>query len=62
LKRRDDPAMTGVILLLSDTRHNRDLMRAQGEALRADLPLGSGVVVAALAEGRPPGGSGVALV
>jgi transcriptional regulator with XRE-family HTH domain len=61
LKRRDDPSISGVVLLLADTRHNRDLLREHGQALRADYPLAGAAMVAALAAGRDPRGSGVVL-
>jgi hypothetical protein len=60
-KRRDDASISGVVLLLADTRHNRMLMRDSGEALRADLPLPMAELLRALAGGRDPGGSGVVL-
>jgi len=62
LKRRDDPNITGVVLLLADTRHNRDLLREHGEALRTDFPVDGSRFLAALAAGRIPGGSGVVLL
>jgi hypothetical protein len=61
LKRRDDPGIASVILLLADTRHNRSLFRECGEAFRADLPLAATEIMAALKVGRDPGGSGVVL-
>jgi hypothetical protein len=61
-KRRDDPEIASVILLLADTRHNRALIKEHGEALAADLPLASNTVMAALAEGSRPGGSGIVVV
>ena len=61
LKRRDDPGIGAVVLLLADTRHNRELVRDHGDALQADLPLGSAALLA-LGEGRQPAGSGFVLV
>jgi transcriptional regulator with XRE-family HTH domain len=61
LKRRDDPSVSGVVLLLADTRHNRQLLREHGEALRADFPLEAHEVLRALSDGRDPGGSGIVL-
>jgi transcriptional regulator with XRE-family HTH domain len=61
-KRRDDPSVSGVVLLLADTRHNRYLMKEHAEAMRADLPLPSKSMLRALAEGRDPEDSGVVLV
>lgn len=62
LKRRDDPEITGVILLLAATRHNRALIKEYGPALRADLPQTGESVLGALAGGRNPAGSGIVLV
>jgi transcriptional regulator with XRE-family HTH domain len=61
-KLRDDPGVSGVVLLLADTRHNRSLMKEHGAALRTDLALPSEAILGALAEGRDPGGSGIVLV
>lgn len=60
-KRRDDLEVANVVLLLSDTRHNRELMKEHGQALRADLPLLGRAIIEALSQGRDPGGSGVVL-
>jgi transcriptional regulator with XRE-family HTH domain len=60
-KRRDDPSISAVVLLLADTRHNRGLMREHGEALRADLPEPGTELLRALVDGREPGGSGIVL-
>ncbi len=62
LKRRDDPGIEHVILLLSDTRHNRQLMRDHGEALRADFPGQARELLAALRAGEPLSESGVLLI
>ena len=62
LKRRDDPDVSAVVLLLADTRHNRALVREHGEALRADFPAPAGEILRALNEGRVPDGSGILLV
>jgi hypothetical protein len=61
VKLRDDGSVAGVVLLLSDTRYNRALVRDHGDALRADLPLTAAAVLAALVNGRSPGGSGIVL-
>src|SRR5271157_4979489 len=52
LKLRDDPGISGVVLLLANTRHNRNLMRESGDALRVDFPLPCEAVLRPLAEGR----------
>jgi transcriptional regulator with XRE-family HTH domain len=48
-----------LILLVSDTRWNREALRAHREALRALLPLDGRDVLRALASGRLPEASGV---
>ena len=60
-KRRDDQEIAAVVLLLAATRHNRSFIKEFGPALRADLPLDGKSVLAALREGRSPGGSGIVL-
>jgi transcriptional regulator with XRE-family HTH domain len=61
LKLRDDPD-GHVILLVSDTRSNRAALRSLGVGLRERLPLGTRVVLAALAAGQDPGGSGIVVM
>ena len=60
LKKRDDPGVSGVVLLLADTRHNRNLLRDHGKALRADFPTPSSALLRSLTEGTYPAGSGIA--
>lgn len=55
-----DREVSGVLLILADTRHNRSLLREHGQALRADLPLAE--ILQALAGGRHPAGGGIVLV
>jgi transcriptional regulator with XRE-family HTH domain len=62
LKRRDDPGISAVVLLLADTRHNRLVLREHGPALLVDFPVPGSAMTTALAEGRDPGGSGIVLV
>jgi hypothetical protein len=62
LKWRDDPRVAGVVLLLADTRRNRDLMREYGDALLIDYPVPGEELLADLAAGRRPRGSGVLLM
>jgi transcriptional regulator with XRE-family HTH domain len=62
LKRRDDREVSGVLLLLADTRNNRRLAREHGEDLRSDFPLPAREILTALADGRCPNGSGIALL
>jgi hypothetical protein len=61
LKERDG-AVDGVILLLSDTRHNRAIVRDHGDVLRAQFPLVGVAALAALREGRQPEGNAVILL
>lgn len=61
LKLRDDPE-GHLILLVSDTRANRAAIRSIGEGLRALAPLGTREILAALAAGRDPGGSGIVVL
>ncbi|MGD0122218.1 MAG: helix-turn-helix transcriptional regulator [Candidatus Limnocylindrales bacterium] len=61
LKRRDAPDISGVVLLLANTRYNRQLLREHGDSLRADFPIDGPNLLAALAAGHDPRGSGVVL-
>lgn len=58
LKRRD-ASVDHVILLVAETRSNRDALRAAGSSLAEDFPLPAARVLGALAAGRDPGGSGI---
>ena len=62
LKCRDDLSISHVVLLLADTRSNRNLVREHDDALGTDWPLGPPQLLAALAAGRNPGASGMVLV
>jgi hypothetical protein len=48
-----------VLLVVSDTRRNRDSVRAAGQAIREAFPVSSRRALAALAVGMYPGGSAV---
>lgn len=61
LKARDDPD-GHVILLLSDTRANRETLPSLRQGLKDLLPSGSREVLAALANGREPPGGGVLIL
>jgi hypothetical protein len=61
LKERDS-GVGAVILLLADTRHNRELVRAHDEALGADFPIPGKAALELLRAGRNPGGSSVVLL
>jgi transcriptional regulator with XRE-family HTH domain len=60
LKRRDDGA-DHVILLVSDTARNRRALASASSAF-ADLPLRTREILAALRDGRDPGGSGIVIL
>jgi len=60
LKARDDP-LGHVVLLVSDTRANREALRRLSDGLAADLPLGTRAVLRALRAGQDPGGSGIVI-
>jgi len=61
LKRRDG-GIDIVILVVADTRHNRLVLAAHRESLRAAFPLDGRAVLAALNEGRPPHSSGIIVI
>jgi transcriptional regulator with XRE-family HTH domain len=61
LKRRDS-GIEIVILLVADTKGNRATLAADREALRANFPLDSRQILAAIRSGRPPASSGVLLL
>ena len=58
LKIRDDP-VGHVVLLVSETLTNRQAMRLLKDGLRETLPLDAREMMASLAAGRDPGGSGI---
>lgn len=60
LKRRDG-AMDHVILLIADTRRNRDALVAAPAAFAA-FPLRTRQILGALGAGRDPGNSGIVLI
>jgi transcriptional regulator with XRE-family HTH domain len=57
LKKRDG-AVDRLILLVPDTRSNREAIRAAGASLAAAFPAGTRHVMSALAAGRDPGSDG----
>jgi transcriptional regulator with XRE-family HTH domain len=61
LKRRDSAGVQAVVLVLSNTRHNRLLMRDYAEVLEVDLPARTAEILEALSAGRPPR-SGIAML
>ncbi len=63
LKWRDGaPPGARLAVILADTPANRRALAAVRELLRDELPLDGRAVLAALRDGRDPGGNGVALV
>jgi transcriptional regulator with XRE-family HTH domain len=58
LKRRDDGAET-MILLVADTRHNRQVIRLAKADLVGDFPIIGAAVLAAICKGERPAGSGI---
>lgn len=58
LKRRDDGAET-MILLVADTRHNRQVVRLAKPDLVADFPVTGAAILAALSKAERPTGSGI---
>jgi hypothetical protein len=61
LKQRDG-AIDSVILLLSDTRHHRELIATDGTGLRDRFPGSARQTLQALAHGRDPGASALILL
>jgi len=61
LKRRDGD-VDGLVLLLPDTRRSRAFLREARDVLRPGLPLDSEAILAALARGNNPGGSGIVVL
>ena len=57
-----DGAVDLVILLLSDTRSNREFVKQREPELRAMFPVAAADALRALAEGRSPGGNALILL
>lgn len=62
LKARDDATVRHVFLLVADTRHNREAMRAGREGLRTQFPLDSREALGELRRGRCPGANAILIV
>jgi len=62
LKQRDDAGVGCVVLAIAATRHNRAVVRANLDALRASFPLDREAIVAALVAGRVPAANGMIVV
>lgn len=61
LKARD-AGVDIVLLVVADTRRNRDAVRAAGSMIEESYPLDRRSVLAALAQGRHPGGSALVFI
>lgn len=61
LKKRD-ARLDVIILLVSDTRANREVLALHREALRAAFPLDTRAVMSALAAGDPPPADGIVVL
>jgi transcriptional regulator with XRE-family HTH domain len=61
LKRRDDDTET-MILLVSDTRNNRQVLRLAKPDLVADFPVPGRIALAALSSGQRPPGSAIVIL
>lgn len=61
LKQRDGEEPC-VILLLADTTHHRTLLAVAGDAIRGRLPVPQRTALAALRDGRSPGGNALVLL
>jgi hypothetical protein len=59
MKLRDDPTIDHLILLVADTAANRRAIGFVRELLRAELPLDTRAVLAALGAGKSPGANGI---
>jgi hypothetical protein len=62
LKQRDDPGAGVVLLVLNRTAHNRRVLTAHREALRAQFPLDGAAIARELRRGRVPAAGGIILV
>lgn len=61
-KRRDDPRVARVVLVLADTVRNRRALADAAATIRADYPLDSRSVLWALAAGKVPALNGVVVL
>jgi hypothetical protein len=61
LKQRDGGA-DHVILLLTDTRHDRSFLRSAGAGFLADFPAPAATALERLTAGKDPGGSAIVLL
>jgi hypothetical protein len=59
--KQQDAGLERMILLVRGSKRNREILRAS-DALRRAFPLHTRTVLAALGEGRDPGGSGIVVL
>jgi transcriptional regulator with XRE-family HTH domain len=62
LKLRDDPRIERLVLVVLDTKRNRETLAAAGPAIWDDFPLDTRAVLTALRAGRAPAANGVVLL
>lgn len=55
LKQRDGDVEGGVLLVLNDSRHHRELLQWHGAILREAFPIGAREALARLSRGQAPG-------
>jgi transcriptional regulator with XRE-family HTH domain len=55
LKRRDGQVDGGLVLVLNDSRHHRELLRSMADEISAAFPVGARVAMRRLARGEAPG-------
>lgn len=58
-KLRDDPSIAVVLLLVAESRRNREAIASVRELLRVDLPLDTRAILAALGKGEAPSAGGI---
>ena len=62
LKARDDSTVGHVVVLIADTRANRQALALGREALRAEFPLATRAAMANLSAGRCPGANAIVVL
>lgn len=62
MRKQVDSGVHRVIIVLADTKANHDAVREAGDALRRAFPLTTRQTLAALREGRDPGGNGIVFI
>ena len=61
-KQRDDPRISRTVLVIADTPRNRHALRLAHATVRAEYPLDTRAVLAALGNGTSPAASGIVLL